>query len=641
MLNVMRDNLKNLKWVLWIVAFSMVLYLGYFFGGSSDSAPTGPWAAKVGDQIVSRADFRTRAENLERQYRQMFGDRYADFKPQLRLGTQAIQGLIDRQLILTDAGRMGLAVSAEDLGREIQADPQFHDAGGRFIGTQRYVELVNRAFGGRGGGGVEAYEDAVRKDMIIDRWIAAVTQSLEISDSELEELHRERTERTEVDYVLFASADQDVSTAVSDDDLRGWYEAHTDDYRRADARELRYVVVDREAQRAAVEITDAEIQQAYDDNQANYSHPEQVRARHILFRLDPGTSDEDKTLRRGVAEDVRRRLVEGADFAEVAKATSQDTVSAQRGGDLGWFSREDMVEPFAEAAFSTPVGELSPVVETPFGFHIIQVEDRRDAGVTPLADLSDEIRRSLATRRAQERVVAEAERIAAEADSADALASVAAENGLEVQALTIARDGDTSSIGAAPDFLSTVFELPVGGVSAPLRVARGMAVVAVDAELPASVAPLDEVRDRVKTDVLNDRTRQAALAAAEKALASSRPLDRVAERAGVEFRKSGPIGPGQDLPGTGGAAAALRPELFGPGVEVGDTGVIQVPAGAIVYRVTSREPFDAAAFELAKADLRRELAQQRREVIVGSIVTRLRDETEIVVNQEIVGPVDG
>jgi peptidyl-prolyl cis-trans isomerase D len=385
-----------------------------------------------------------------------------------------------------------------------------------------------------------------------------------------------------------------------------------------------------------VEVSDAEIQASYESNQANYSHPEQRKASHILFRVDPGATEDEKATTRAVAESVLDRARNGEEFAELATSFSQDPGSAQLGGDLGFFGRGQMVPPFEEAAFGLAKGEISDLVESSFGYHIILVTDTREAGVTPLEDVRDEIRRTLQFRGAQELVVSETQRIRDLITDAGQLEEIAGGEGLTVSSRFVERGDRLTELGATPEFVDAVFDLSPGMVSAPLQTSRGMAILAVDETVPGSVAPLAEVETSVRTDLLNERAHQAALAAARRALEGSGSFDAVAKALGKEVAASGDLALNQSPPGTGGSTPELEEALFGPGVIEGDRGVARVPAGALAYEITSRQPVDSAAFEDAKADLRNELMSQRKLQLRQAILEKLARAQDVQVNREVV-----
>lgn len=634
MLNVLRKSFKEqpyLKWLLIIVAASFILYLGSFFTGS-DAADNEGWAARVNDEEISTRELQDTARRMDEYYRRLLGSSFEQHREQLQIKSMALQSLVEERMMLQDARRLGLYVSKTDIADYIRADPNLKDESGQFIGLDRYREVVGRGYAG----GIPAYEQLVADQLLVAKWTHLITQPVAIGDEELKELFRRRTEKTSVAYVVVPSAKLDVDTQVDDAELRRWYESHQDSYQRDEGRRVRYVVVNRDDQRSKVHLTDEQIRAAYESNQASYSHPEQRRARHILLRLEPTATDEEKQRLRRQAEETLQRLRNGEEFETLAKALSQDPASAERGGDLGFFARGQMVPPFEEAAFNTPVGQLAPVVESPFGMHVIQVMAERPAGLLPLPEVEADIRRSQELAQAQQLAENEARRLREEIASAEQLQAVADREQLPVQNLLLLRKGGQASLGASGDVVEQVFKLQPGGVSGPLPLRAGVGLVVVDEVVPPAVAPFEEVRGDVTTDVLNQRTRDVALANARRAFEQTRSVAEAARLLGLEVLTSQELVPGSELPRSGGLSPELQLRLFGEQVKVGDRGIEPVRAGAIIYEVTGRQSFDPARFESEKAALRQEILGQRRDLYRQAVLNKLRERQEIEFNHKLV-----
>jgi len=396
MLNVLRDSFKTtpyLKIILGLVAVSLVLFLGSFFVGDQSSGARGNWVARVNDAPIPEWRFREMARQIDQNYRELFGQNYEQIKPQLQIRRRALETLVDKELILQDARRIGLRGSSADLAEQIRNHPSLQDASGQFIGTERYKRMLERNYPG----GYTAFERTLAEDLLERQWSTLVTQPVTVHDNELREIFRGRTVKTAIDYVFVAGAEQTIEREITDDELRRWYDANAETYMREAGQQIRYVVIDRDSLLADIEVSADEIGSYYATNQSNYSHPEQRRARHILLRLDPGSTDEEQAAVRDNADAVLQRLRDGEDFTVLAQELSDDTISAERGGDLDFFARGQMVEAFDQATFDTPVGEFAPITETPFGVHVIQVTDSRPAGVRPLSELADDIRSARST----------------------------------------------------------------------------------------------------------------------------------------------------------------------------------------------------------------------------------------------------
>jgi peptidyl-prolyl cis-trans isomerase D len=635
MLNVFRENLRHLKWVLWLVAISMVLYLGYYFIDDDTTMPTEGWAAKVGDRVVSADEFLRAARRQDDFYRRLLGPQYEQLKPQIRLGDQVIQSLIDRRIALEEAAKLGLDATKEEIARRITDDPTFRDAAGNFVGKERYLEIVRNFWGNE-----TSYEQAVAEDLTVEKWFRLVSEPARVGDEELETAYRSRNERAQIDYAFLSSTSRNVPTTVLPGEAEAWLRAHEDDYRRGESRRLKVLVLDRDSILEGIAVTDAEIEAHYRDNAAQFQRPERRRASQILLRVPAGSEEADRRSVRDLAESVAARARGGEDFASLARSLSQDPDSAARGGDLGFVSRGQREPALEQALFGTPVGEVSPVVESSLGFHVLKIAEAQEGGSAPLAEVRDGIRRLLQVRRADEAITAEAERLRGSVSTSEQLEAAAKESGRAIEEWVVVRDQPAPQFGASPEFLQAVFAAADGGVTAPARVARGIALAAVEETLPAAVPPLEEILERVKTDVLNDRAERAALDAARQALSGAGNLAGAAKGLSLEVKSSGDLGPGQPVPGAG-RSVALDRAVFGSGAAVGDEGAVAAQGGALLYRITRLDAFDPARFREAAPSLREELLEQRRNVLVQSVLTRLRTAYAVEWNRTLVERANG
>lgn len=630
MLNVMRDNLRHLKWVLIIVSVSMLAYLGAYFDLRGGKGASADWAAKVDGDSISTEAFIKEARQRDDYYRRLLGDQYETLKKNIKIGSIAIQNLVQRKLVLSEARAMGLTATPEEVSHEILTSPSFKDASGHFVGKDRYTAYLDQTYDG----GVTAFERGLADDIVARKWFGVVTASAQVTDADVERAWRDAHVHVAYDYVFVPVTAVSFDTNVTDAQASAWYAAHKDDYKRPESRRVKILTVDRQAEASKVQVSDGDVRAYYDAHKADFERPEQRHARHILLKLPPGAGEADKRSVRELAESILARVKKGEDFAALAKSMSQDPGSASKGGDLGWFGRGQMVKPFEDAVFNTPPGQFAPVVETPYGFHVIEVLGERPAGTAPFDDVKDAIRRRLTLQKAQDAALAKATTLRGEIKTAADIDAVAAKAGLKLDERLISADSALGAIGPSPEFQTAVAALPAGGVTQPVGVARGVALVACTAVLPPGIEPLSEALTRVKTDVLNERGRQAALVAARRIAAGS-SLEAGAKGFKLDVKKSGDVSPGTPVPGAG-ALPALDAILFDAKTEVGAKGAVVAPGGAVAYDVTKHDAFDPAKFQADKAALEEQLLKQRRNELAQGIVETLLRKHDVKINQAVV-----
>jgi peptidyl-prolyl cis-trans isomerase D len=630
MLRVLRDNLKYLSWILWVVILVFIAFVFVDFGGGlASSRVATSAAATVGDRRVSYQEFEREYRRLEEQYRQAFGGRLPpEMVDQLRLPAQALERLVDRKLLAAEARERGLSANDEEVQRAILAIPGVQDDKGNFVGPETYEGFLRQ-----NGYTARDFEELVREDLAISKLTRAVAAGVAISDAEVERAWREANERAAVRYLLVPASRHAAQATLSPEQVRAYFEAHRAEFKVPDQRIVDYLLVDAARLRATIDLPAAEIERYYAEHPQEFTRPEEVRARHVLVKIDE-SRDEAEAERR-MAE-VRARLARGESFETVAAALSDDPGSKDRGGDLGYFGRGQMIAAFEQAAFDGAVGAIVGPVRTSFGLHLIEILDHRSGGVQPLEQATAAIRSRLAGERAaseaESRARELARRIAEEKLTTEAEWRALADDDVVTYVTTPAfgREDSVAGIGRNAEFAAAAFALAPGAVSPPVRTPRGWAVLGLREERPAHDAELAEVEAAVRTAAQQAealRLAEAELARARGALAAGRTLDEAATELGLTVQESGEFTATGSIPGLGAArpvadaAFALAPGQVG--------GPLRVGAGAVLFEVVSRTGFDATAFAAARETTRAELRQAEAGKLIAALIAARKKEVGV------------
>ncbi|HRC86144.1 MAG TPA: SurA N-terminal domain-containing protein, partial [Thermoanaerobaculia bacterium] len=395
MLQQLRDNFRHLKWTLWLVVAAFLIGLWILPDSCSRLSARDGAVAHVGSDSVSLEEFQRIYRNLVESARASFGERLTpELEKQLGLPRQALQQLINHKMLAQEARRMGLSVSDEELRRAILAIPAFKDESGAFIGEQAYQATLRRAQFPS----ITAFENSMREDLLVAKLRSALAANVFVSDQQVEERYRHQVERAKIRYVELPAANFASEITVADAELAPYFETHKEEYRRPEQRLVSYLLVDQNKLRASLEVPDSDLTAYYGAHKDEFTQQEQVRARHILLKVDDNRTDAAAQQQMAA---LRKRIEGGEDFAAVAKEASEDPGSKDRGGDLGFFGRGQMVPEFEQAAFGGQPGKLIGPVKTSFGYHLIEVLGRREGGLRPFEEVKNLIRARVQSDRAQ------------------------------------------------------------------------------------------------------------------------------------------------------------------------------------------------------------------------------------------------
>jgi peptidyl-prolyl cis-trans isomerase D len=639
MLKVFRDNLKNLAWILWVIIAVFVLTLAVDFGsGMGQQGPGGNVAATVGDETVTIEDFRRQYQQLEGLYRQVYGEQFTpEVAQQLQLPMQALNNAVNQKILLAEAGRLGLEVTDEELSARILNEQVFKDDQGRFVGQEKYAEILRA-----NNYSVASFEAEMRQDLLLQKLTDILRANVFVSDKEVEGAYREQVERAKIRYLqLPRSQFAQAAAQIPATEVASWYEGHKDEYRLPEQREAAYLLVEPARLADQVTIPDQELRDYYQAHQEEFSRQEQVRARHILVKVDDKTTDEAARQR---IEAAKKRIEGGADFAAVAREVSEDTASKGTGGDLGYFGRGQMVPEFETAAFGAETGKMVGPVKSSFGYHLIEVSDKRPGGTQPFEEAREQIRPRLAAERVQKLAETKAKEIAGRFEKEKT------KNAQTLEALSKATPGTTSGttgkfsengpvpgLGFAPAFNNAAFSLKKGEVSDPIQVPRGWAVLYLQEIHEPRVPPLNEVEDRVRGAVAQQRLQKLTmdrLARARQEIAGGKTLDLVAAELGLtvqetptEFGTQGAI-PGIGVsPELAKAALKLQPGQIG--------GPVADARGGVIFQVTERKSWDPRKFTTEKEATRSRLQQEKLQRYQASLIEQRRRELEVSFDRQL------
>ncbi|HVD92652.1 MAG TPA: peptidylprolyl isomerase [Vicinamibacterales bacterium] len=634
MLDRMRRHKNWLKWSLAIVVVSFVLlYIPSFLNDSAGGAAGNSVVAEVEGREITASQFRRVYQQQMQAYRQSYGANVDDrLLKQLGIDQRIVQQMIQEEASLAEAKRLGIKASDAEVRERILALPAFQE-NGQFIGDQRYRQLLRMQTPPMR---PDEFEDQVRRSIVAEKLQAALTGWMTVADADVVNEFKKRNEKVKVAVVSFPADKFREGLVASDAEVNKYFDDHKDAFKIPEKRKVRYLTIDQEAMRQKATVTGQQIERAYNDNIQQYSTPEQVRASHILLKTE---GKDDATVKKQ-AQELLAKAKAGADFAELAKKNSQDDSSAVKGGDLDFFGKGKMVPEFDKAAFSMKPGEISDLVKSQFGYHIIKVTDKRPATTRTLPEVHTQIEDQLKFEQAQTAAQKLSEQVATELKKPGDFDRVAKARGLHAgESGLFLQDEPIAGIGMAPAVGQAAFQLKEGEVSEPIRTPQGYAFITVTGKQDPYVPKVDEVKSKVRDEVLKQKAVEAARqkAATLAPTMKSGDFEKSAKAAGLEVKTTELIARGAPI-GDLGVSPALEAVAFSlPAGAVSDP--VVTDNGAAIVKVVERK--DVVNDELAKQkdSLRSEILNDKRNKFFASYMTKARQRMKVNINRDTINKI--
>jgi peptidyl-prolyl cis-trans isomerase D len=444
--------------------------------------------------------------------------------------------------------------------------------------------------------------------------------------------YRRRNEKVKLEVIAIPMDKFKDQVTVADAELASTFAAAQEKYRIGEKRKIRYLLLDVEAAKAKAPVTEAQLEAEYNRRLPDYTVQEQVKASHILLRTE-GKKEEEVRAR---AEDVLKQARAGADFAQLAKKYSDDESNRDQGGDLDYFTRGKMVPEFEDAAFKLESGQISDLVKTQYGFHVIKIVDKKAGSVKPLAEVRPQLFDQLKYDAAERQVTELAQKLAGEMKSPADLERVAKAQGLMLQETALFGRSDlVPGLGLAPAVAQRAFELGDNEVSGAVRASRGEVLFTVTGKQASYIPKLDEVKDKVREDVIRQKAGELVKQKATElaaALQKAPDFTKAAKAAGFDTQTTELVARETPLPGLGASTSADQVAFSLP---VG--GVSQpIPTDSAygIIKVLDRQDLKPEELGAAKDKFREELLNDRRGRFFASYMDRAKQKLRIEVDQE-------
>lgn len=623
MLNILRKNAQSIV----IQAIVVVIAIVFVFWGVGAKLKNDANAlAVVNDQEISYRDFQQSYERAVEAYKQRLGGELPrGFLESIGLKSQVLNQMIQAELLRQGARKIGVLISKEATQRKIQEMEVFNKNGQFDLLNYKAVLERNRL-------SPTAFENGIRKDLLASRVIGAIGSFSSVSEREIQNWIEFTDQEIKLAYTSFKSDDYISKVIVADNELQAWYATVKQNYKTQPQQKLQYLFFNYDDELKQVTVSEEAIRKYYEENGEKYTALEQRRARHILFRATDEDGPEVKTAKKSAAEKLLARIKSGGDFDQLARQFSEDS-SRNKGGDLGFFSRGKMVQPFEDTVFSMNKGEVSGLVETPFGFHIIKLEEILPGKTQSFGEVKDAIRKDLEQQAVKAITFKRASTAYEDIIRAGSLAKYSAKSGVPVSRTEFfAQDNPPKdNVVSAPSFLQAAFKLRKGELSSIVETAHGYAIIFVDDTKTSVVPELKDVHDRAVADFKKTKSVDLARNAAEEMLKKAREMQGWPPELGrkeSEYVKR--FEPSDSIPDQVRQAAFQH-----AGTESFPENVIAVGSTFYIYHILASRQGQASMDENARRNLAKQLLAAQKNKLMTDWLGQLRNEAKIWTNAKM------
>lgn len=608
-------------WFAWVIVILISIPFALWGINSYITPDANPAVANVGDYKVTVQEFQNAVQNESKEYQGQINDAL--------IKQIVLEKLINNRALINFLNHSGLTISKKQIDYQIRNDANFQ-LDGKFS-EELYNRYLPSAYS------KSNHRNSVATQLLIEQFSDGISSSSFVSDVEVKRVIQLIKQKRDISYTIIKAEDFVDSVTISDEEIKNYYQNFQDQFKNPEQVKLAYLEISRKDLANNEQVTDEQISKYYQDNIFQYTQPERRKASHILFTLptDADTATKDKL--KAEAQSVLDKIKNGADFSEMAKAHSQDPGSADNGGDLGFFGQGEMVPAFEESAFSLSPGDISDLVESSFGYHIIKLVSVEGGESKPLDTVKDEIIASIQFDKVENAYVEKVESMQTIAyEQPDSLEPVATELNLTIKESELMTSAGGKGIFANPKLLNAAFGetvLEEGNNSDLIELGDDhVAVIRLVERIPANTKPLDEVKDIIESRLKQDSiTAKAQEKASEfvKNLTDGTSLDELSKENSLIIENTGAI----DRQDTKTPGEIMR-KVFTMPREMKYATTKMMNGNIAIIAIKSIEDGDSgdqALFDSIKAAL----LQNKGNMETSLSVLQIRSDSEIVINTQL------
>ena len=637
MLEALR-NKRNSVIVLLIFAAIVIVFVFWGVSPSGNDKQDRAIVATVDNASILSKDYMSLYKRQIESYKeQSRGQLTEEMLANMNLKRMTLDMLINRNLAFREAASVGISADDKDVQEVVRTIPAFAKDGAFDKETYLSVLSANRLKPAE-------FEANIREDLTLRKMQDKVVKDVTVSDDEAKAGYMKENRQISLEFMTFDPARNLSSIKISDDEGKEYLKKRGSLFMEPLRVDVFYATTDfnSPASISSRNVSANEIKDFYEKNPKQFELPETIAARHILIKPEPKATDKAAALAeaKNKAEGVLAEVKAGGDFAALAKKYSQDLGSAKQGGDLGWFEKGTMVKAFEDAAVALAKDEVSKLVETPYGFHIIKVYGKKAAAAAPLKDVEGAIRNIIAKQKAwseaKEQITA-LETPFKNAKSGEELKKAAAGR----KGITYGSTGLVSEKGAfakAPEVQAAAFALANNEVSRMIQTESAFYLLKAIQQAPAHVPDYSAIAVKVKDALRRDKAMAAASSKADevlKKLTAGEGFAKAAKMEGVRIEATPLFAGSQGRIPLIGALTTDKPELF----SLEKTApyykkVVEAGGKFYVLKFKAAKEAPEAGFDKVREQYKSSLLSRRQEEALNKWIAALRANAKIKIYEE-------
>ncbi|MCI4445128.1 MAG: peptidyl-prolyl cis-trans isomerase [Candidatus Aminicenantes bacterium] len=626
MLKTMRKNVKTLTPVLWIVIATFVIAIFAVWGGAGrlGEANRANTLVQINSQRITADEYfqilRQRIEALKKQY----PDLNTNLIKQINLPQQILEQLIQQNMLLEIAHKMGIKASDQELQEKIISYPVFQ-RDGKFVGFKEYKQILDWNHIP-----VQKFEDSLRQEIILNKVTRLLTAGVVVSEEEIWENYKNQNDTAKIEYLVAPIEKVQLNFKPTEEEIKSYFEKNKAQYRVPEKREGKYVFLKTDSLKKEIAVSDSEIEKYYKDNINQFKEPAKIKVSRIFLPY----TEADKKQVMDQAQSLKNKLNSGEDFSHLAKTYSKDD-KAKNGGDWGYSDWQSLSAPEIQAINKLETGQISEVIDTGNGAAIFKVTEKMPEITRSLAEVKAVIQNALLEQKARNKGSDRMENLAKIARKAGSLEQAAKREGMTVLDTGLLKNGDPlSGVDSSGALSQTLFELKDKEISSPIFTYEGVALVQLTKIEPEHQASLEEVKNQVEEDIINEKKKELTREKLTSLkLSQANNWEELAKNNNLEYKRAENHKRGEYLSLIGDTTKIDQLIFSLPLNQPSEP--FEVSDGYAVVRVLERKEVSRADFDKVKAEEMDKALNQAQEMFLFSYLQKAQQELKVKINYNL------